>query len=635
MAPQKGETSSSAKERQSATPALSSLLKGRRTIASTGNNGSSSKDNVATSLAAESSTGQPGATDVAGGINWSTLDRSTLHAYRHAYRLKTPSAFTCVANQLVLTGPGLGRYSPTMARSKDKRRVGKEHLAMAVRKDFNAAAVNEQEVVTGFLYSSFHATTANYATKDPYKVLGVKKDSSTSDIKKAYYSLAKKFHPDTNKDAGAKDRFSDAQTAYEMLSDPKKKEAWDNYGAAAFDQGAGFDPSGGAGPGAGGPFGGAGGFGGFSGSSGGFSADFNFEDLFGAFGGGTRRGRGSRQSPFQEEILVGENIEVQTNISFMDSAKGTSKDIHITPLVTCKTCNGAGMKKGQSRISCKSCGGTGTKVHFMQAGFQMASTCNACGGQGVVIPKDGECNTCHGNGVVRERKTVNVDIPGGVEDGMRLRVSGEGDAPPTGVAANPNARSSRGDLYVFIRVAPDSKFSRQGADVLYTASVPLTTAALGGEVTIPTLDGEVKVKVATGTGTGDKITLGGMGMRKLGGRRAASGDLRVEFKVSMPKYLSSNQRTILEMLADESGDKTAKRVMNLGKSSSSSSSTSTSTSASSAEAHKNEGFLKAAWHKVTGQHDHLNDDKEPAEKIKEKEEEAKKSEPKKASGTGY
>ena len=351
-----------------------------------------------------------------------------------------------------------------------------------------------------------------------------------------------------------------------MLSDPKKKEAWDNYGAAAFDQGAGFDPSGGAGPGAGGPFGGAGGFGGFSGSSGGFSADFNFEDLFGAFGGGTRRGRGSRQSPFQEEILVGENIEVQTNISFMDSAKGTSKDIHITPLVTCKTCNGAGMKKGQSRISCKSCGGTGTKVHFMQAGFQMASTCNACGGQGVVIPKDGECNTCHGNGVVRERKTVNVDIPGGVEDGMRLRVSGEGDAPPTGVAANPNARSSRGDLYVFIRVAPDSKFSRQGADVLYTASVPLTTAALGGEVTIPTLDGEVKVKVATGTGTGDKITLGGMGMRKLGGRRAASGDLRVEFKVSMPKYLSSNQRTILEMLADESGDKTAKRVMNLGKS---------------------------------------------------------------------
>ena len=376
--------------------------------------------------------------------------------------------------------------------------------------------------------------------------------------------MAKKYHPDTNKEPSAKDRFSEAQTAYEMLSDPKKKEAWDNYGAAAFDQGAGFDPSGGS-AGGGNPFTGAG-FGSFAGASGGgFSADFNFEDLFGAFGGGGRRGRGSRQSPFQEEVLVGENIEVQTNITFMDAAKGISKDISITPLVTCKTCSGAGMKKGTQKSACKKCGGTGTKVHFMQAGFQMASTCEACGGQGVSIPRGSECNTCHGNGVVRERKTVNVDIPGGVEDGMRLRVTGEGDAPPTGTAANSNARTSRGDLYVFIRVAQDSKFSRSGSDVLYTAQIPLTTAILGGEVDVPTLDGEVKVKVATGTGTGDKITLGGMGMKKLSGRRSGSGDLRVEFKVAMPKYLSVNQRTILEMLADEMGDKTAKRVMGLDK----------------------------------------------------------------------
>lgn len=263
--------------------------------------------------------------------------------------------------------------------------------------------------------------------------------------------------------------------------------------------------------------------------------------------------------------MVGENIEVQTNISFIDAANGATKEIHITPMVKCETCNGVGTKKGQSRTSCKKCGGTGTRVHFMQAGFQMASTCEACGGQGVVIPKGGECNTCHGNGVVREQRTVTVDIPGGVEDGMRLRVSGEGDAPPTGTAANPSARSTRGDLYVFIRVAPHSKFSRQGSDVLYTASIPLTTAVLGGEVTVPTLDGEVKVKVATGTGTGDKITLGGLGMRQLSGRRGAKGDLRVEFKVAMPKYLSANQRTILEMLADELNDKTAKRIMNPGK----------------------------------------------------------------------
>ena len=350
-----------------------------------------------------------------------------------------------------------------------------------------------------------------------------------------------------------------------MLSDPKKKEAWDQYGAAAFDQSAGFDPSGDAG--GGGPFGGgsgagAGGFPGFSGR--GFGADINFEDLFGAFTGGGRRSRGPRQSPFQEEVLVGQNIDVQTNVSFMDAAKGTSKTISVTPLVQCRTCAGGGLKKGQTRTSCKKCGGTGTRVHFMQAGFQMASTCETCGGQGVVVPRGGECGTCSGNGVVRERKTVSVDIPGGVEDGMRLRISAEGDAPVTGTAANPNAQSQRGDLYVFIRVAADTKFSRAGADILHTAAIPLTTAVLGGEIKVPTLDGEVKIRVATGTGTGDKLTLSGMGMPRLGGRRNALGDLRVEFKVSMPKYLTSNQRTILEMLADELDDKNAKRVMGVG-----------------------------------------------------------------------
>lgn len=249
----------------------------------------------------------------------------------------------------------------------------------------------------------------------------------------------------------------------------------------------------------------------------------------------------------------------------MEAAKGTSKTINITPLTTCKTCTGSGLKPGTQRSECKACEGTGTRVHFMSGGFQMASTCGACGGQGVTIPKGGECRTCSGNGVVRERKTINVDIPGGIEDGMRLRLDREGDAPATGQAANPNARSTPGDLYVLVRVATDPKFSRSGSDVLYTATIPLTTAMLGGEVKIPTLDGEVNVKIATGTGTGDKITLGGMGMKKLQGRRGGSGDLKVEFKVSMPKYLSANQRTIVEMLADEMGDKTAKRIMNLGK----------------------------------------------------------------------
>lgn len=391
------------------------------------------------------------------------------------------------------------------------------------------------------------------------------KNASAGDIKKAYYGMAKKYHPDTNKDPNAKEKFAEAQSAYELLSDTKKRENYDRFGSAAFDSNGGFDPS----AAGGNPFAGAGGFHGFgSGFPGGFAADINFEDLFGAFTGGARRaGRGTR-GPFQESILVGEDIEVQTSISFMEAAKGTTKTVTISPLVQCGSCHGDGLKKGAKRSQCRQCNGSGTRVHFIQGGFQVAATCDACGGTGLTVPRGSECGTCHGNGVIRDRKTVQVDIPGGVEDGMRLRVVGEGDAPPSGTAAPAGTRTKPGDLYVSIRVSPDYRFSRSGSDILYTASIPLTTAILGGEATVPTLDGQVKVRVATGTNTGDKITLSGMGMKKLGSRGRGfnpMGDLKVEFKVAMPKYLTSNQRTILEVLADEMGDKTAKRTMNIGK----------------------------------------------------------------------
>lgn len=392
-------------------------------------------------------------------------------------------------------------------------------------------------------------------------MLGVEKSASSSEIKKAYYGLAKKFHPDTNKDPTSKDKFAEIQSAYEILSDPKKKEQYDQFGAA------GFDPSGGMG---GDPFGGGGHpFSGFGGQQGGFGGGFNFDDLFSAFTGqrgpfgGAQGGRGGGRNPFQQEILVGDNIEVQTTISFMEAAKGTQKTITITPLVQCGTCTGSGLKKGTKKTQCKACNGSGTRIHFMQGGFQMASTCGACGGSGETAPKGSECGSCRGDGVVRERKTLNVDIPGGIESGMRLRVDGEGDAPATGQIPNgANAKTGRGDLYVHVNVIKDPKFSRQGSDILYTASIPFTTALLGGEVVVPTLDGEVKVKVATGTGTGDKMTLGGRGMKKLNTRRPGYGDLKVEFRVNMPKSLTANQRTIAEMLAEEMGDKTAKRVMN-------------------------------------------------------------------------
>ncbi|KAJ5758635.1 Mitochondrial DnaJ chaperone (Mdj1) [Penicillium odoratum] len=437
-------------------------------------------------------------------------------------------------------------------------------------------------------------STAFLAIADPYKTLGVDKGASAGDIKKAYYGLAKKYHPDTNKDPNAKEKFAEAQSAYELLSDAKKREQYDQFGSSAFDQNGGFNPNAG-----GNPFAGAGGFHGFGGGfggggfGGGFSGDINFEDLFGAFTGGARRGPRGRRNPFQEQILVGEDIEVQSNISFMDSAKGISQEIVITPLTECGTCKGDGLKSGAKRSQCKSCNGSGTRVHFMQGGFQVAATCDACGGAGMSVPRGSECGTCKGDGVVRERKTLKVDIPAGVEDGMRMRVSGEGDAPPTGTSAAPGARTQRGDLYLTIRVAPDRRFTRNGSDILHTASIPLTTALLGGEVTIPTLDNEVKVKVATGTGTGDRITLSGMGMKKLGGGRSSrfspTGDLKVEFKVNMPKYLTGNQRTILEVLADEMNDKTARRTMNFTKDSPPSGTNSDQ---------KGEGFLKSVWHRL-------------------------------------
>ncbi|KKK16951.1 hypothetical protein AOCH_004981 [Aspergillus ochraceoroseus] len=441
---------------------------------------------------------------------------------------------------------------------------------------------------------SFHTTNSLAAVPDPYRVLGVDKGASAGDIKKAYYGMAKKYHPDTNKDPGAKEKFAEAQSAYELLSDAKKRETYDRFGSAAFDQNGGFDPNAAAG---GNPFAGAGGFHGFGGGfPGGFGADINFEDLFGAFAGGARRAGRGKRSPFQE-ILVGEDIEVQTNISFMEAAKGTSQDIVITPLMECGTCKGDGLKKGAKRSQCRQCNGSGTRVHFMQGGFQVAATCDACGGAGQIVPRGSECGSCHGNGVTRDRKTVRVDIPGGVEDGMRLRIAGEGDAPPTGTSAAPGSRTQRGDLFVSIRVAPDERFSRSGSDILYTASIPLTTALLGGEVTVPTLDGQVKVKVSTGTGTGDRITLSGMGMKKLGGRSRAfapTGDLKVEFKVQMPKYLTGNQRTILEVLADEMGDKTARRIMDIPKDGTPPS----SDASSGGDASQNDGFLKSAWHKL-------------------------------------
>ncbi|KAK6496513.1 hypothetical protein TWF481_002528 [Arthrobotrys musiformis] len=397
----------------------------------------------------------------------------------------------------------------------------------------------------------FHTTVPRQAApKDPYSVLGLSKSASASEIKKAYYAMAKKYHPDANKDPKAKEQFVDIQQAYDLLSDPQKREQYDQFGAS------GFDPSGAGGfnPDGANPFSG----GGFGFGSGGFTV----EDIFSMFGGGGPGGGGRRRGGQVEEAF-GDNIEVQTTISFMEAANGTTKTINISPLVTCHTCSGSGLKAGAQRTACGKCQGTGTRIHFHQGGFQMASTCGTCGGSGIVTPKGSDCGTCSGAGVLRDRKSVRVDIPPGVDDGMRLKVDSEGDAPIIQGGSSPGAKLHRGDLLVHIRVQAHPSFSRAGADVLYTATIPMTTAVLGGKIKIPTLKGDVELNIPAGTTTGDRITIAGKGMSKLTSRKGAYGDLKVEFRVSLPKSLTASQRTLLEMLADDIGDHQAKRIMNV------------------------------------------------------------------------
>ncbi|KZP00910.1 hypothetical protein CALVIDRAFT_475395 [Calocera viscosa TUFC12733] len=385
---------------------------------------------------------------------------------------------------------------------------------------------------------SFHASRlSNAATKDPYQVLGVQKDASKSDIKKAYFDLAKKYHPDTNKDASAKDKFVEIQTAWDILSDDQKRAAFDQYGAAS--QEPGFDPeafASGRGPFGGGGFGGFQDFGGAFGAGGGRSGADIFESLFGgAFKGGRARG-------FAEEHGRGEDVQVSVNLSFLDACRGVERTIKYTPVVDCKTCHGTGLRPGHKMSQCGACGGTGTRSFMLDGGFQMASTCQACHGRGTIIPKGGSCVDCSGMGKVKERKTTEVQIPPGVEDGMIIRIPGAGDAPISG-------KGAPGDLHVQVHVAPSKIFRRQGSNLYHDATIPLHTALLGGQIRVPTLDGDVGVKVLSGTQQGQEFVLKGRGVPSIYGKD--KGDLFVTFTVQIPRSLTAHQREILQEFADD------------------------------------------------------------------------------------
>lgn len=403
----------------------------------------------------------------------------------------------------------------------------------------------------------FHASMLR-RMEDPYKILGVDKTASAKDIKKKYYQLAKKYHPDVNKEDGADKKFQQIQDSYELLSDETKRAQYDQFGSAAFG-GAGGPGGPGNASGPFNPFGNAGGFG-FGGQGG----SINLDDLFSAFTGGAGggfRGFGGAESARARpgpQLYKGDDIEIVQSITLEDASTGTTKNVKYSVVDECGTCHGSGLKAGKTSETCSACNGSGSTVHLMQGGFQMASTCHTCGGSGVVIPRSSQCSSCHGEGVVQEMKTYNLDIPAGVADGMRLRVGGEGDSPV--VRKSADVRTQRGDLYVRVHVKENPNFIRNKSELIYSAEIPMTTAVLGGKVPIPTLGGaRININISPGTQHGDHITIPDQGMPMLN-RPNVKGDMRVNLKVRIPRAQDATQTMLFEALADSLGDKQAKRI---------------------------------------------------------------------------
>ncbi|KAH6917555.1 DnaJ protein [Coprinopsis sp. MPI-PUGE-AT-0042] len=401
---------------------------------------------------------------------------------------------------------------------------------------------------------AFHATNRICASKNPYEVIGVKKDASAADIKKAYFALARKWHPDTNPDKSAREKFQEIQEAYDTLKDDKKRAAYDQYGSASQQQG--FDPNA-----FGGGFGGFGGAGGFGGGSfrGGFGGFQDFSEVFGA-GGRRRQGQGdlfeelfgafnSGRGPRASANIRGSDIETSVNITFLEACKGSTKTVNVQPVVNCGTCSGSGLKEGAKRTTCGSCGGTGERTFVINNGFQMATTCETCEGVGSTIPRSGQCSSCGGAGKVRVKKAVKVSIPAGIEDGMTVRVPNSGDAPITGSGAV-------GDLLVRVHVARSNVFQRQGTNIYYNSNIPFYTALLGGRVRVPTLDGEVDVRIPGGTQPGEEMVLKGRGVDAVYG--GGKGDLFVKFGVSIPRSMTTRQRELIQAFADEVDGKSTK-----------------------------------------------------------------------------
>lgn len=353
--------------------------------------------------------------------------------------------------------------------------------------------------------------------RDYYEVLGISRDAQDAEIKRAYRKLAKKYHPDANpNDKEAEAKFKEATEAYEVLSDEQKRSAYDRFGHSAFDQTGG------------------GGFGGFS-------ADFDMNDIFGSvfgdiFGtGGRRRPRGP---------MPGADIRQTLEVTFEEAAFGTEKEISVKTAELCGTCNGSKAKPGTQPTTCTKCGGTG-QIRITQrtilGAMQSVQTCDACRGEGKVVSEP--CPACKGQGKVKVSKKVTVTIPAGIDHGQTLRIQGKGEAGDVGA---PN-----GDLLITIYVKAHDKFERRGNDVHLRMPISFVQAALGAELSIPTLDGNVKFSIKEGTQTGTVFRLQGKGIPSLRNKKYR-GDQYVEVYVKVPTQLTERQKQLLSEFESES-----------------------------------------------------------------------------------
>ena len=358
--------------------------------------------------------------------------------------------------------------------------------------------------------------------RDYYDILGVPRGADEDEIKRSFRKLAQQWHPDVNTSTEADIRFKEINEAYQVLSDPQRRQAYDMFGHAASGAG-GFDP-----------FGAGSSAGGFSGGFQGFG-DL-FDTLFGGAAGGGRRPR----------VPTGADLRYDLRLTFAESISGAEKEIEFTSLVRCPTCGGDGAEPGTEPITCPKCGGSGELRNVRQTMLgQMINVtiCDRCHGVGKIV--ETPCHTCHGDGRVEQKRTLRVTVPAGVDDGHQIRLTGEGEAAPRGGVP--------GNLYVVLHVAAHPQLRRQDAELFYELDLSITQAALGVRVSVPTADGEEEIEIKPGTQPGAEIRLRGKGVPHL--RRSGSrGDLHVLVDVRVPNRLTSRQRDLLEELAVELGE---------------------------------------------------------------------------------